>query len=245
MMKRKLQPPIRSSSDSGFTIIESLMGIVVVAILLASIAPVLVMSTAIRVQSRRIEKATQAANTFVDGVKTGSILAPGEYSEDNKIPLPAATITEPRTLDQNLINLTKMPVPATQNDDDLYLFKKDGVICHTSESDCEKDATNPFEEFYIQARQMTVTGTQNDGYRLGIRVYRGDVDFSKTLLASEDDQKTVESPITGTLGNKQAPAVERTVDIGNRNTTFQALCSRLGMGQITNEDGTKEEQACQ
>ncbi|MDB9336061.1 prepilin-type N-terminal cleavage/methylation domain-containing protein, partial [Nodularia spumigena] len=53
MIKLKPQPKTSSSSDSGFTIIESLLGVVVVAILLASISPVLVMSTAMRVQSRR------------------------------------------------------------------------------------------------------------------------------------------------------------------------------------------------
>ncbi|MTJ54390.1 type II secretion system protein [Anabaena sp. UHCC 0253] len=243
MMKRKLQPPIRSSSDSGFTIIESLMGIVVVAILLASIAPVLVMSTAIRVQSRRIEKATQAANTFVDGVKTGSIEAPSI-----KFELDPPTKEVPRDLADSLIDTDKMPIPVSKTDPkvNLYFLKTDGTICLVSNEKCKTESTNPFEEFYIQAAQIIVKDSNpNDGYRLGLRVYRGDVDFSKTLKASKDDIKTVESPITGTLGNKQAPAVERTVDIGNRNTTFQALCSRLGMVVINKEDGTKEYQPCQ
>ena len=73
-MKPKPQVKTSSFSDSGFTIIESLMAIVVVAMLLASITPILIISTSIRVQSRRIEKATQAANTFIDGVKAGSIV---------------------------------------------------------------------------------------------------------------------------------------------------------------------------
>jgi prepilin-type N-terminal cleavage/methylation domain-containing protein len=249
MMKRKLQPPTLSSSDSGFTIIESLMGIVVVAILLASIAPVLVMSTAIRVQSRRIEKATQAANTFVDGVKTGSIPAPTQnfISLEPVKPVTETYDTTYRTLEDNpghyLINIAQMPVPTSKTDSNvnLYLLNKNGITCIATESTCQTDPTNPFEEFYIQATAIAVKNSSlNDGYRLGIRVYRGDVDFSKTLLASSDDIKTVESPVTAGLGNKQAPLVERTVDISSRSTTFQALCYRLGMTKRPNnptEDG--------
>ncbi|WP_414564045.1 MULTISPECIES: hormogonium polysaccharide secretion pseudopilin HpsB [unclassified Anabaena] len=232
--KCKLQQKKSSSSDSGFTIIESLLGIVVVAILLAAISPVLVMSTAIRVQARRIEKATQAASTFIDGVRTGSIKPP----EANKIELDPATAAKPRTLEDNLMSLTQMPVPT--NATNLYLFKKDGIICHASETGCTKNSDNPFEEFYIQARQIIVKdSTANDGYRLAIRVYRADVDFDKPLLASTKDTsgnttKVMASAVTGGLGNQQLPAIERTVDIGNIGTSFQALCRRLGLAPDKN-----------
>ncbi|KOP28146.1 hypothetical protein AMR41_01705 [Hapalosiphon sp. MRB220] len=242
MMKHKPQQKTSSSSDSGFTIIESLLAIVLVAILLAVISPVLVMSTAIRVQSRRIEKATQAANTFIDGVRTGSIKPPGEYSDNNKIILDPATADKPRSLEDNLLSLTQMPIPKTKDDNDLYLLKKDGIICHTSEPGCTKNSDSPFEEFYIQARQIIVkNSTASDGYRLAIRVYRSDVDFNKPLLASTKDSsgnstKQTASTVTTSIGNKQAPAIERTVDIGNIATTFQALCKRLGLVPDNNKN---------
>ena len=231
MIKRKPQPKTSSSSDSGFTIIESLLGIVVVAILMAAISPVLVMSTAIRVQSRRVEKATQAANTFIDGVRTGSIPKP----TDNQILLEPATAAAPRDLAQNLINFTTMPVPRDATDSDLYLFTKDGSICYLNpeseeigQPDCSSES--PFDEFYIQARQIIVRGGQaNDGYRLALRVYRGDVDFDKPLLASSGDDRETASVVTEGLGNKQAPAVERIVDIASLGTSFEALCQRLGI----------------
>jgi prepilin-type N-terminal cleavage/methylation domain-containing protein len=68
-MKYQLPKLFAQSSESGFTIIESLVAILVASILLAAIAPVLVISTATRVQARRIELATQAAKAFVDGVR--------------------------------------------------------------------------------------------------------------------------------------------------------------------------------
>jgi prepilin-type N-terminal cleavage/methylation domain-containing protein len=231
----KLKPPqtISSPSDSGFTIIESLLGIVVVAILLAGISPVLVMSTGIRVQSRRTEKATQAANTFIDGVRTGSIPEPTA----NKIELAQVTADEPRTLADNLITDETMPVPKTATDADLYFFKSDGTICKPfGTGTCTKDPKQPFDEFFIQARQIRVQGSgENDGFRLALRVYRGDVDFSKNLLASNGNNKQTSSLVAAGLGNRQAPAIERTVDISNIRTSFGALCQRLG---------TKNPQGC-
>jgi type II secretory pathway pseudopilin PulG len=140
MIKSNPQCKTSSSSDSGFTVIESILGLLVAAILLAAISPVLVISTAIRVQSRRIEKATQVTNTFIDGVRTGSIKAPGEYSDSNKIELDKATADKPRSLAENLVSLTTMPVPT--NTSNLYLFKRDGSICHSSETGCTK-STEP------------------------------------------------------------------------------------------------------
>ncbi|MDM3856959.1 MAG: hormogonium polysaccharide secretion pseudopilin HpsB [Aphanizomenon gracile PMC649.10] len=254
MMKPKPQRKNSSASDSGFTIIESLMAIVVVAILLAAIAPVLVMSTAVRVQSRRIEKATQAATAFTEGIKSGSISAP------SIITVTAANSSVFRTVGSNqgdyLINSTQMPVPTSNTG--LYYFQKTGIICKIGDSGCTQDSTKPFDEFYIQAAQIQVSGSNNptngapvDGYRLAIRVYRSDVNFSQTLLASSKDSsgnttKQADSPVTAGLGNQQKPSVERTVDIGSINTTFKALCSRLGMAK-TNPipTATPTSQTCQ
>ncbi|MHC5822941.1 MAG: prepilin-type N-terminal cleavage/methylation domain-containing protein, partial [Nostoc sp.] len=89
MIKRKQQ--IHPSGESGFTIIESLVALLVVAILLTAIAPVIVLATATRVQSRRVELATQAAKTFIDGIRTGAITAPSAVTT-----LAAPTSAAPR-----------------------------------------------------------------------------------------------------------------------------------------------------
>lgn len=245
MMKLQRDQKSPSTDDCGFTIIESLIGIAIVAILLASISPVLVLSTAIRVQSKRIEKAAQVANTFIDGVRTQSIPAPEKI-----IPLTAASSTAARTLSDNLITLTKMPAPTqisfTSNTDrDLYLFEKDGTICLVGSTGCSRDTSSPFDEFYIQAARIQVgTGTAiTNGYRLAMRIYRADVEVNKNVLASSSSVKTVESPVTQGLGNKQAPLIERTVDIASSTTTFNALCSRLGIAQKT-VNGTLTNQDC-
>ncbi len=225
MIKYKQQ--IYSSGESGFTIIESLVALLVVAILLTAIAPVIVLATATRVQSRRVELATQAAKTYIDSVRTGAIAAPSVI-----VSLAVPTALAPRkvagtgsTPGDYLINSTdEMPPPTSSTG--LYCFTMNGNITTT---DC---TDKPFE-FYIQAAQIKVTGSQaNDGYRLGIRVYRANADFTKPLTVSDDTKKT-QKTFTGGLGDRQAPLIEMTTDIGNSTTSFQALCKRLGIA--TNE----------
>lgn len=208
MIKTKLQPKNLSYNDSGFTIIEVLVGVVFIAILLVTISPVLVMSTAVRVQSKTTEKAVQAAKTFINGVSNNSISAPTKV------------ITETPNTPINLE--TAMPVPQ-QTDTDLYFFKKDSTIMACNPiSTCQPDQNSPFDEFYIQAAQIKPAGTKtSDGYRLAIRIYREDLDFDQTILGSRTG---------GILVNKQAPILITTVEISG-STTFGSLCSRLGCVQ--------------
>jgi len=235
MIKHKLQQQIIPADESGFTIIESLVAIVVVAILLAAIAPAIVISTATRVQSRRVELATQATKTFIDGIRTGAITT----VPSTVVTLATPTAAAPRRVsdvagitgkpqDYLINNITDMPTPTLATS--LYCFNKNGIITNP---DCSGNSNNLF---YIQAGRIVQSIGINDGYRLGIRIYRADVDFSKTLKASIDNTKNTQVTFTGGLGDRQAPLIEMTTDIGNSNTTFQALCRRLG---------TATNQACQ
>lgn len=236
MNKPKKQQQKTSCSDSGFTIVESLVALLVAAALLAAIAPVLVLSSATRVQARRVELAAQAAKTFIDGIRSGAIAAPSQT-----ISLDASTATNPRRVadvsgttpvtgqpgDYLVNTLTKMELPASATG--LYCFTRSGTITTT-------DCTDKSFEYYIQAAKIAVTGSSaNDGYRLAIRVYRADVDFTKTRTASTGQtSKKTQNPYTGGLGDRQSPLLEMTTDIAGTNTSFNALCQRLGVA--TNKD---------
>lgn len=232
MVKRKYFQANQSFDESGFTIIESLMAIIVVAILLTAIAPVLVLSTATRVQARRIELATQAAKTFIDAVQSQTISTNGI----TPITLQAATGVAPRKVsDTNkqadyLVNATNMPAPANPTGkSSLYCYHSDGKLKLPTDSDC--DTANNL--FFIQAAQIKVqNSTPNEGYRLAIRVYRQDAfDGSEALLASTGTQNRKQQTFTGGLGQKKAPLVEMTTDIATKNTTFESLCRRLGRAE--------------
>ena len=72
-MKRQQQQNLSQSRDGGYTIIESLVAMIVVSVLMIAIAPVMAFSVATRVQARRMELATQAARAYIDALRTGAI----------------------------------------------------------------------------------------------------------------------------------------------------------------------------
>jgi prepilin-type N-terminal cleavage/methylation domain-containing protein len=73
MTNQQRQQNVSKSRDGGYTIIESLVAMIVVSVLMIAIAPVMAFSVATRVQARRVELATQAARTYIDALRTGAI----------------------------------------------------------------------------------------------------------------------------------------------------------------------------
>ncbi len=220
MKPHQLQQLPVQYSESGFTIIESLVALVVVAILMAAIAPVLVISTATRVQARRVELATQTAKAFVEGIQTKTI------SEDKitKTELVASTDTANRKFLSSTADYLLSSVDAPTNKNDLYCFNKNGSI--TLPANCSSEV-----QFYIQAFQSVVkTSTNSDeGYRLGIRVYRSDAQFdSLTKTANNNGKGKAQATFSGGLGNLKTPLVEMTTEIVRGKPSYSALCQRLG-----------------
>lgn len=70
---------LKPTKPSGYTLLESLMAIVVVAILVAAVAPMLALTTASRVQARRVDQATQALRAYIDGVRGGALPPPQKF----------------------------------------------------------------------------------------------------------------------------------------------------------------------
>ncbi len=215
MNPRQLQELSAQSKESGFTIIESLVAILVVAILLVAIAPVLVMSTATRVQAKRIELATGAAKAFIDAIKSKTISDP-----TITVTLAASTSRNVSSSSSDyLLSSTLAPTASTG----LYCFNKNGSLANP---DCTSDL------FYIQAIRVAVTGSDADkgqGYRLGVRVYRSDAFIGTgSLKKSSDSNGKTAATFTGGLGDRKAPLVEMTTEIVRGQSSYSALCDRLG-----------------
>ena len=220
------------NKDAGFTIIESLVAMIVASALMLAIAPVLILATATRVQSRRVELGSKAATSFIDAVRSGRIATQStdgttEYiTTVNEIDSTASSSSS-RSISANisdyLISSTNMPAPSSAAN--LYCVQSDGII---QTPDCSSDP-NQRNLFYIQAgRTKTIGSGTNDGYRLAVRVYRQDIDFTKTVLANTGTTKNTQGVVTAGSGNKQAPILEMAADVANANTSFKALCNRLG-----------------
>jgi prepilin-type N-terminal cleavage/methylation domain-containing protein len=130
------------NKDAGFTIMESLIAMVVVSSLMLAISPVLILSASTRVQSRRVELSSQIARSFIDGVRSGRITA--QYIADAT---PILTASASRNIISNtneyLISSASMPAPTSATN--LYCVQSDGTI---QPPDCSSNQNNLF---YIQA----------------------------------------------------------------------------------------------
>ena len=207
------------NKDAGFTIMESLIAMVVVSSLMLAISPVLILSASTRVQSRRVELSAQIARSFIDGVRSGRIKAEDITTVPiniNQNELSSRNITN--STEGYLISSASMAAPTSE--EGLYCVQSDGTI-QPPENNCENML------FFIQAGRTSINGSApQDGYRLAVRVYRRDIDFDRPVLASTNTTKNTQAVVGS--GNRQAPLVEIIADIANNNTSFTDLCNRLG-----------------
>ncbi|MDZ7960045.1 MAG: hormogonium polysaccharide secretion pseudopilin HpsB [Aulosira sp. DedQUE10] len=215
------QQQASASSQSGFTIIESLVAMLVTSVLLAAIAPVIILSVSTRVQAKRIETATDAAKSYIDGVRSGTIPVPDSpITDSTKI----ADYAPPDVTSGSLTCGTKSS-PCTAPATNLYCVSVDG-------NDCTITNANNFVIQAIRYNQATVTtgGTTTNitdpakGYQLGIRVYRAS-GFSSdggNLKKAPSKQAT----FTGGLGDRKSPLIEMTTEI-TKGVTFSDFCTRL------------------
>jgi prepilin-type N-terminal cleavage/methylation domain-containing protein len=226
------------SRQGGFTIIESLVAIVVVSVLLAAIAPIIVLSVATRVQARRIEFATQAAKSYIDGVRTKQIEPPAPPATDTALKDSNVT-TNPGSLNcaansycTNTTGTTSTGTPPSPTN--FYCVDFDGVGNPNIPNDPPKCHSSSTTDMVVQVFRNKTSTT---GYALGVRVYRANAFKSGiTFKASRDSVKQQQTFTGGTgLGNQQAPLVEMSTDITDTVPSYGDLCNRLQGSDPTNQ----------
>ena len=198
-IKQKLERKLRSlcvipeSTTQGFTLIESLVSIVVVSVLIVGIAPMMALTVASRVQARRIDQATQAARAYVDGVRGGAIPIPKKFAK----PLPATPLKDgdfPATV------LT-IAYPSDNTDT--------GIRVDTNNNGFSVNDPQDLIIMPVRNNGPLVTATdldrlQKQGFEMIVRVYRAD-SFSG---ANPPTQVTAtESIFTNTNGARNYPLV--------------------------------------
>ncbi|MGQ4647670.1 hormogonium polysaccharide secretion pseudopilin HpsB [Lyngbya aestuarii] len=231
MLIKKQKPNFSQNSQSGFTIIESLVAILVVTILMVALSPVIVLSVATRLQARRVERATEAAKAYVDGVRSGAIEPPNHIVTVNAADLN----TKNRFLTNSVAAPTALLAPCDANTycptnitPSLYCIDLDGGGC-TSGS--PKDLiVQAFRSVPLPAVTIPDVTDPNIGYLLGVRVYRADGFDGTPTLVTQAGAGGRQSTNTGGLGNRQAPLMEITTDISSRETSYGDFCDRLGCG---------------
>lgn len=233
MITFKQKHILAQSSQSGFTIAESLMAMVVAAILMAAIAPVIVLSVATRVQARRIELASQAARAYIDGVRAGTIAAPSSTVTLNEVN--TTNTTKPFTSQRNLFatvaaptssgslscNTSTVGYPYCQNTTavSLYCIDGDGGGC----------SNTSVQDLVVQAFRTT----NDKNYILAVRVYRADAFSSSDSLLRGDNPSNnniggAQATFTGGLGKLKAPLAQMVVDMTDSRPQYRDYCDRLG-----------------
>jgi prepilin-type N-terminal cleavage/methylation domain-containing protein len=244
MMNPKKKPYYSpSSSQAGFTLIESLMAILVVTIMMIAISPAIVLSVATRVQTKRLEMGTNAARAYIAAVSSGGIL---NSSDQTAPPPPITNVATPNEVPVPSGGTLDCPAPpgdylvppgppkffkCDTETTDYFLYCADNDDTRRCEADSTKDII--VQGFGIsQAVDTSLTPAQNaeKSYQLGVRVYRADAfkDSDPLKKSSSDPRIKAEAKtVTSGLGDRKAPLVEMTTEITTDKTTFSNLCKRL------------------
>lgn len=210
-MQFKYERTERPSTEKGYTILEAIMAILVVSILMMAIAPVIAFSVGTRVQAKRIELATQAARTYIDGVKIGSIPAPTPSNvalTQRAAPASGTLSCDPAT---NLCNTT------------LYCVDFDGGGCSK-----DSNGNTSLVDMIVQgeAYHPQTTGTAQ-GYVLSARVYRANAFVAGIALKAPDENNAADRTTTNALGDPALPLIAINTEVAPRDDNFDSLKNRL------------------
>lgn len=212
MTKRQQQQNLSQSRDGGYTIIESLVAMIVVSVLMIAIAPVMAFSVATRVQARRTELATQAARTYIDALRAGAIASPKPGPVGKGFP---SSVTS--------ANVSAATAP-TGGIDSLYCLDMDGD---------QKCLSSSNKDFVVQGAWRNPANSTTDptttGYELMVRVYRAD-SFAGVTLKTNPSTERKQSIVGSGLGDRTMPVVEMTTQIPRttgETSAYESLCARL------------------
>ncbi|MCG5058390.1 MAG: hormogonium polysaccharide secretion pseudopilin HpsB [Limnoraphis sp. WC205] len=192
-----LKPKPRKSSESGYSLIESLIAIIIVSILMVSVAPMIALSVGTRAQAKRLELASQAGKAYVDFLRANS----GNVTEIvNNAP---GNTTNIAPTQGDFVADVEGYVDTTTNK--LYCVNFD------EKAGCQ---SNSLVDMLVQPVQLNSVDPTT-GYNLLVRVYRADA-FSSNDPLKIDGQN---SAITNAIGDRTAPMVQFSTSISSVNSS--------------------------
>jgi type II secretory pathway pseudopilin PulG len=189
----------RQSSEAGYTILEGIMAVIVVSALLTFIGPVVAFSVGTRVQAKRVELAAQAASSYVNGVKSGAIAV-----DDLKTVRVNRSAVADFTVDQPGVGTFDCATTGYCNAGGTQLY----CIDLDENEGCDSDSLS---DMMVQAFRSTTdtSNDPNDGYLLGVRVYRA----NSFKLADRLKTQLPLTNLTNALGDVSAPLAIVTTEV--------------------------------
>lgn len=188
------------------------MAMVVVSILMVGISPVLGFAFATRVQARRIELASRAANSYISAVR-----ADPKNKNQNLVLL---NPSDPNVGPTATGSLECEAGQACTTPANLFCVDNDGT------GKCE---TNSPTDMIVQGIGINCSDELQDGYQLIVRVYRADAFAQSGPLegANDDGSSNVASSRVG-LGSPRDSLVQVRTEISpSGNNVFGSLRDRL------------------
>lgn len=167
LIVRKSYQLKQSSSEQGFTLLETLVAILIIGIAIAAIAPPILLSAATRVQNQRVEQATQLARGEMNRIKF--LVERGNYEIAD---LPPRTASDP-------IKDTAAPEANPKSSPTVSRTATQGYFIYI---DSDRDPSTPPEpEFLVQTfygKEQTVPVIRSGStinlpvaFIMGVRVY--------------------------------------------------------------------------
>lgn len=251
-LKQKLAYP--SLTQSGFTLIECLLAIIIVSLLLVAVSPAIVLSVATRVQARRVELATQAAASYIDAVRVGTLPPPPAPNNTVLLPLPLAQPNQPPQ-PQTAFPQGAVPAPTGTAGwtchptyppaQPVYCLDGSGTT-YLVLADLDSKRGQSKGDFIVQPFRSAIDASEDGsrGYLLGVRVYRADAfDGSVTLkTTAENDGRRAATYTMGGIGDRSVPVIEMTTAIrpapAGGASNYNSLKERLGVKSSPNPSPT-------
>jgi type II secretory pathway pseudopilin PulG len=149
---------VNKRSEQGLTLLETLVGILVISIVLAASTPPILFAAATRIQNSRAEQAMQLAQKEIDRVR---LIVEREDSKNNDLPPSETSITDPENIKNvgapTAICTSSCPVNHARQDGKflIQVFREPGV----KETDIRSPDPTPNTEDQVIA------------FRVGVRVY--------------------------------------------------------------------------
>lgn len=223
--------------EAGYTILEAIVAMVVVAVLMTAVAPVIVFSIGTRLQARRVELATQAARTYIDWVNQDPINRVTTKSGTTyNAKITEVSLTPTQIKNSRTADFTSSAAPTNStltcpvaNDYCTAPAAPNQLFCVDFDGDGKCDSSSQ-RDMIVQAFRSVpnVTGATNDpkqGYLLGIRVYRASAFQSGVGTLNTASAST---NVTNALGNIKAPVVMMTTEISPTGQKgYDSYCQRL------------------
>ncbi len=236
MKKQKHIPRSRPSTESGYTILEGIVAIVVVAILMTAVTPMIVWSVATRLQAKRVQLSASAARSYMTFLRSDPAKnAPGNVGDNDNVPPAAGQLT-----DGNAAN------------GESQCTQEDGY-CQNKQLYCVNFDENPgcqTESLTDMVVQPIVVGNfptdANDNfdsgkpYEVAVRVYRANsfADDVSDLKIDEVDRTSATSSTSedgnvgiALLGNRTLPLIQLRTSVSSRDTRdeekYDEFCEAL------------------